>query len=219
MTHYAFFDVDGTLLKTKSMIDFQKFIEKSGELPVSFRSSLRKWILEFSQSFVSRERLNAIYYQQYAGLDVERIETLGRDWFKALISWHAESIWIPSAIERLRSHRGQGHRVVLVSGSFRACLEPIATHLGVEDILCANLEARNGKYTGRLIPPQTIGDGKAEAIQAFLRLNGTPPAENVWAYGDHHSDIPMLKQAASPFILLGDPKLEAYAHQHGWGII
>lgn len=219
MSGYAFFDVDGTLIKLTSMIDFQTFAEASGIISPSVRQRIRKLMLARGKSILPREVLNAIYYNQFAGCSVAAVAEIGREWFSDVLGRDPGQVWNGALIERLHWHQDRDHRVVLVSGSFLPCLAPIAAHLGVSDILCAQPQQRDGRYTGRLIPPQTIGAGKAKAMESYLSAQGEVNKSDIWAYGDHVSDIPMLRQAAKPVALAGDQKLEEFARRSGWTVI
>uniref|UniRef100_A0AAU3GRU7 Haloacid dehalogenase-like hydrolase n=1 Tax=Streptomyces sp. NBC_01401 TaxID=2903854 RepID=A0AAU3GRU7_9ACTN len=55
-------------------------------------------------------------------------------------------------LEALRAHRRDGHRVVLVSGSFPAVLLPLAEHIGAHHLPCTEpeIDPVSRLYTGRL---------------------------------------------------------------------
>ena len=74
------------------------------------------------------------------------------------------------------------------------------------------------RYTGKIIPPQTIGSGKAEAMRLFMEDKSSQLAE-CYAYGDDISDVPMLEIVGYPNAVTGGRGLEPYAREHGWNII
>ena len=88
----------------------------------------------------------------------------------------------------------------------------------VRHILSTSMEVENECYTGRILTPQTIGAGKAEAIRIFLAsVNGM--AEHCYAYGDDISDLPMLQSVGKPTVVRGGRGLEQRAQELGWRII
>ena len=108
--------------------------------------------------------------------------------------------------------------MVFVSGSFPAILKPVARVTKVRHILSTLMEVENECYTGRILTPQTIGAGKAEAIRIFLAsVNGV--AEHCYAYGDDISDLPMLQSVGKPTVVRGGRGLEQRAQELGWRII
>lgn len=216
MTSYAFFDVDGTILKFTSMTDFYRYAEARGCFTTSLTRSFCKALLKFGPRYIPRNTLNSIYYRQFAGCSVSEIEDAAEKWFNRMLQRDPSTTWNSAVLAQLRWHQSEKHHVVLVSGSFHACLAPIARHLDVADVLCANLKVHKGIYTGALLPPQTIGKGKAIAIREFLSTQPDVAHERIWAYGDHFSDLPMLQIATIPVVVSGDSKLEAHAQSSGW---
>lgn len=220
--YYAFFDVDGTLIKGKPMLDFLRFYYREqfpyskiiGEIKYLFFIIKLKFLLVFGKK---RDSLNSYYYQCYKNQEKNLLMELGERWFIRRI--HNRSAYLKNVIDELIAHQNKGAEVVLVSGSFAACLEPFARKFNVQYVLASSLETRNGRYTGGILPPQTIGAGKVKAIQQFLEQNDFNHYERCYAYGDHSSDIPMLSLVGNPKAISGDVLLEQHAKKHGWEII
>jgi HAD superfamily hydrolase (TIGR01490 family) len=166
---------------------------------------------------IDRKIINAKYYSFFKNLPILSINRVCREWFDTHSS-QKELFYNNSVIKQLAQHQSESTICVFVSGSFRELLQPIADDLGVEHILSINLE-RNGKtYTGNIIPPQTIGGGKADAINLFLAARGGN-AKECYAYGDDISDVPMLEAVGNPRAVAGGRRLETYAKNKGWPIL
>ena len=108
---------------------------------------------------------------------------------------------------------------MLVSGGFAACLQPIANHLGVKHLLCTELQQIDGHYTGKIESEPTIGIGKVNRINKFIKEQTSINLKNCFAYGDHYSDLPMLLAVGNPCVASGAKQLEHYAAYHGWPIL
>jgi HAD superfamily hydrolase (TIGR01490 family) len=124
----------------------------------------------------------------------------------------------PAVLTRLRDHQAQGHRVVLVTGSFRPIAEAVAARLNIHDVLAAPLEARDGRYTGRIIPPLCQGPGKRAHVEAFLAGTGIDMAAS-YAYADSFVDEDLLSLVGHPTAVAPDRKLAAIAAERGWPVI
>ena len=95
-------------------------------------------------------------------------------------------------LARWEWHRGQGHRVVMVSASLAEYLEPLGRLLGASAVLCSRLEVdTDGRMTGRLDGGNCRGPEKVARLQAWL---GAPPSR-LWAYGDSRGDRELLASA------------------------
>ena len=73
-------------------------------------------------------------------------------------------------------------------------------------------------FTGNILPPQTIGSGKADAINEFLQRMQSD-SNDCFAYGDDISDVPMLESVGHPIAVDGGRRLTEYAKTMGWPII
>ncbi|MCZ4324354.1 HAD family hydrolase [Pseudomonas anguilliseptica] len=213
----AFFDVDGTLISIKSMFSFLDYLIEAlliTDLPrvKEYQTALRQMITNEQP----REAINSFYYRIYEGLDVERVRELGRDWY-AQVS-RDNNLFFARMREEISWHQRQGASIVLVSGSFAAILEPLAEELGADFLIAAPLEILNGRYTGHLTGHPSIGQGKADAVQAFIREHQLL-AQRCYAYGDDISDIPMLEQVGYPVMVNPDANSRSLCQQRNWNII
>ena len=217
---YAFFDVDDTLITIKSLLRFQEYWyqwkrDEAGRKPYIDE------IQELLAQDAPWEFVNRRYYAHFAGRSVIDIKQCVQLWYKDTVRElenHNQSLFQPAIVQRLQQHRLEGLEPVFVSGSFELLLEPIAQYLQVKHVLAIRQQVVDGVLTGHILPPQTIGQGKADAVLQFL--NGkSVAAENCYAYGDDISDAQMLSSVGFPFVVKGGRRLEEYAQQIGWPVI
>ncbi len=215
----AFFDVDETLINMKSMFHFLSFLcskVNQEELEISLNySNIISSIKTFAATH-PRSEVNFLYYRYYEGLSREFVRQTAHEWYDGIDKEH--DFFIHTVCEQLQWHKDRGDDVVFVSGTSNEILAPLAEALGATATLGANLECQNGMFTGRLILPQTIGQGKAEAICQYLWLNNIE-AKNCYAYGDDISDRYMLEAVGHPNVVSGNAELEAWAKEFNYPII
>ncbi|GAB3128202.1 HAD-IB family hydrolase [Streptomyces calidiresistens] len=210
----AFFDVDETLINTKSMFDFLRF-HLGEETYIREAERLRA----MAQAGADRSEVNRAYYRLYAGALWSDLLAQGRRWYEEIRSGRRIGPpLIASTLAALRHHRTAGHRIALVSGSFLPCLAPLAEHLGADTVLCTD-PVRNGqgKLTGEVIRP-VIGPHKVAVAREAAAREGVPMTD-CYAYGDHASDLDLLRAAGRPHVVGGDPLLMEHAHRYGWPVL
>ncbi|MFI9205646.1 HAD family hydrolase [Streptomyces sp. NPDC053048] len=209
----AFFDVDETLISGKSMWSFwNHWVVTTTEGPVE-RDPVE---LLPDLSRLTRADANRAYYRLFAGVSADRLGEAGRSWYAEYRS-RPDAAVITTLLE-LRRHQRRGDRVVLVSGSFSACLTPVAEDLGADLVLCTRqLTDPEGVLTGEVLRP-VIGEGKAAAVAATLADWAVAPGD-CFAYGDHSSDLPMLSAVGHPVVVGGDPVLVEHARRPGWRVL
>jgi putative phosphoserine phosphatase/1-acylglycerol-3-phosphate O-acyltransferase len=126
----------------------------------------------------------------------------------------------PDVLSHLRQHQAQGHLVALVSGTFSPWLATVAQRLAVAHAIGTPLEVRQGRFTGRIIPPLCQGAGKPERVRTHLRGR---KLEADWgssfAYADRVTDLPLLLQVGRPTAVYPDEALRAEAEARGWPIL
>jgi phosphatidylglycerophosphatase C len=101
----------------------------------------------------------------------------------------------PNALERINWHKGQGDVVVVVSASLDAYLEEWCRQLSL-DVICTELEAKNGVLTGRYLNADCTGKEKPRRILEKYNLRDYPV---VYAYGDTEEDRDMLRLATKKY--------------------
>ncbi|MER6212168.1 HAD-IB family hydrolase [Streptomyces sp. NPDC001642] len=209
----AFFDVDETVIATKSMLEFWEYWLASHPSPLAGDASGLR-----AEAAVTRDReaLNRRYYRRYAGVPLATLEAAGRRWYGTYRL--GGTAFVAAALDALAVHRAAGHQVVLVSGSMRPLLAPLAEELGAAAILCTELVVRSDAVlTGEVRRPM-IGQAKAEAAVRIMRERGAD-ARDCFAYGDHESDLALLRAVGGPVVVGDSPQLNEAAGRSGWAVV
>jgi HAD superfamily hydrolase (TIGR01490 family) len=216
---YAFFDVDNTILNFKTMFSFQDFYYRWADPEHGQRESeqFAAMFKELEHSGKDRMFLNRLFYRSYKGRLVEKVRTCTEEWF-AFEKKKRGNLYIDATVKALNAHRAEGLEPVFVSGSTVELLAPLARELEVQHCLATRLETSGGQYTGEIDGLQHIGQGKAEAVRRFIAQNEAN-SEASFAYGDHHTDIPMLEVVGNPVAVIGDAELAKYAQSKAWKLM
>ena len=130
---YAFFDVDGTLLRIKSMFSFHDFWyrrwkELNDEAFVEEHKDVTAILRALTESDTPRELINRRYYEFFSGRSVDEVASCALAWTRHVTA--DPRLFITEVTEELESLRTKGVEPVFVSGSFVEILEPIAEREG-----------------------------------------------------------------------------------------
>lgn len=208
----GFFDVDETLINQKSMFSFFDYWVAENNL-VDLNNKYQSSFRTAREQNQSREKLNQMYYQFFAGESLSKIVCAGELWFKKCLS--SGEFFIEETLEHLYMHQNNGDRVVFVSGSMLPLLRPIAKYLNVNDVLCNELIIdKHGILTGQIGKIQTIGKGKSVSIKLFA-LENNINLHKSFAYGDDVSDIHMLLAVGNPVYFGVKCEMVKYAKDNG----
>ncbi len=142
------------------------------------------------------------------------LETLARSIFedRLLPRIHAR------VVERIASIRRAGGELLIASSSFRTILEPLAAHLGIDDIVASELEFLEGRATGRISGEPAFGQGKRRRVLAHLEARGIDPADCSF-YSDGWRDLPLLQVVGEAVAVNPGRALRRHARGAGWEIL
>jgi len=211
----AIFDLDNTLLAGDSDHLWGEFLVEQGVVD----SAIYK-------------RENDRFYQEYRDgtLDIHEflrfsLAPLSQHPLAQLNAWHAqfmsekiEPIMLPAATELLQHHRQEGACLLIITATNRFVTAPIATRLGVDDMLATEPEINNGVYSGEVIDPPCFREGKVKRLKLWLHSHGYNLADS-WFYSDSHNDLPLLELVTNPVAVDPDDTLGQHAEQKGWPVI
>ncbi len=216
MTTIAAFDFDGTLLQGDCLLLFHRLLRGPSGMVLGWirlLPALLNW---------KAGRCSTAWFKQHylavilAGTEArKRQQVLEHDLPKLLIQRLR-----PEAVARLRWHDQQGHRLVIVSASPRALIQPVAQHLGAALIATEtnDLAGEAVNASAQLTSPNCKGIEKVRRLEAWL---GQPLQEfELHAYGDSRGDRELLQAACEPHWRSFNARLQPYPQRRksdlGW---
>jgi HAD superfamily hydrolase (TIGR01490 family) len=218
----AVFDVDGTICANKMGPGIIKYSASHGRSFGRFSyflALLPKFILKklgLLSSLQFQEANSNAFASFLRGKDIQQ----GAD----LLEWVAREYQLPSkrpsVMQRLEAHREKGHLLMIVSGAFRPVVYSIAQELGVNDFIATQLEAREGIYTGHIIPPHISGTGKVTKMLEYVSIKGMDVDwKSSYVYSDSDVDKPLFELVGHPVAVHPDKDLKAIAKKENWEIV
>lgn len=218
----ALFDSDGTLYSNQMGWGMMKYEEINGRRAAAqlyYASIMPGYVL----SKIGLMKPEAFQHTLMNGL-TKFIKGLNLEEGATLFDWLTNEFLLTSQrtdiAERLKDHQSRGHLVVIISGSFTPCLDLIGKYFGVTDLIGTQLEVRNERYTGKIIPPVITGKAKAEKIRELLSTRGVEVDwPSSYAYGDSFTDRNMLEMVGQPISVYPDKKLHKLAKERNWEVL
>jgi HAD superfamily hydrolase (TIGR01490 family) len=213
----AFFDVDGTLVRTNIVHAFAYYAMNQGTILGTAWQTARTvaslplfWVTDR----VNRKAFNELFYRYYAGQSQDRLETLAEELFDEVLR-PAIFKGTPRLVDEARR---AGCRIVLVSGALDFTVRRLAEHLGADDLIANRMRFVQGVATGQVIPPIIEGAHKALVIRDYCVRNGLA-LDRSFAYSDSFSDYPMLTVVGHPAAVNPDARLARVARAYEWPIL
>ena len=210
----AFFDVDGTLVKS-TIVHYYVYLRRR----LLARPYANIWHLMYVIKYawfllldkIDRCRLNIVFYRDYRGLSVARIKGQADQCYAELIAPRR----FQQGLHCVQEHQQAGDLIVLVTGSLDFLTQPLAEALGINAIIAASLVESEGTFTGELAGPPIGGLEKAVRVRRFAKENGIDLSRS-HGYGDSVADLPMLEAVGFPHAVNPDRSLARIARTRGW---
>lgn len=225
----AFFDLDGTLLRPPSL-EKRWFRELRSRRLITTRNYFG-WLVEAARllphGIEAILHANKMYLRGVAVEEASWERGDGRS-TRRKAAESLRDLFYRQALQRLAWHAKQGHAILIVSGS----LQPLAlgAAAALEDGLAARglrtaigvyatrLEAREGRWTGRVAGEAMFGAAKARAIRE-IAASRRFELEKCFAYGDSANDRWMLEAVGKPVAVNPSNDLARIAARNGWPIL
>jgi len=200
----AFFDLDGTLLPPPSLEwRFIGWLAAQGKID---GGHLAGWLGRFARE-IWRDPDGAAFENKFYLRGVP--ESLADEW--ELLLGAGSRCYFTAGVERVARHQAQGHRVFLVTGTLGPLARAAARCLpGTVEVRATELEAREGRWTGRVAGEHLRGEAKARAVRNVAALHGLDLAAS-YAYGNSLADLPMLEAVGHPVAVNPEVGLERVA--------
>lgn len=202
-----FWDIDGTLVRGSMERHFIRYLNEEYGLSWAKIAGrfLRLWRREGRKI---TWRTKAAYVR---GFEVDELDMLIDD---AWCRYFAPNLHHKTAAV-VRRLADRGVTQVLLSGTLTPLAVRLGQSLGISDFIAAELEIRNGRYTGRLLAPHPMGRRKAEAATRWLAERGLEDAA-LCAVGNDFEDRHVLQGAALAVAMNADRGLRRYATKAGY---
>jgi HAD superfamily hydrolase (TIGR01490 family) len=218
----AFFDADGTLYAGQFGRGLMKYSSDHNRRYFAWRyyaSILPAYTLYRIKSG-SRENMQYALLANLSGM----LQGLDQEEANAALTWLLHDYLIPTlrtdVTKRLKEHQAKGHKVVIVSGMLMQCAEMFREHLGADGAVGTQSEFKNGKFTGRTIPPAVSGTAKVDKIHELVKSKGWDVDwASSYAYGDSFTDRYMMDLVGKPVAVYPDVRLHVLAKEKNWEVL
>jgi fatty acyl-CoA reductase len=210
----AVFDMEGTLISSNvvesyvwtKMADLEpedwprELVSVFGRIPGYLQADRR-----------DRGEFLRTFFRRFEGASVVGVDRLISDHVGEFMLQKAS----PEGIRRVREHRAAGHRTILITAAMDAFIRPLAPLFDL--MIAAELEVRDGRYTGFMSSPPLVGEARAAWLRRYAAAEGIDLRLS-YAYADSHSDLPLLRAVGNPVVISPDSTLYRFARRRRWPI-
>lgn len=211
----AIFDLDNTLLAGDSDYLWGEFLAEKKIVDRDFYS-------RENQRFYDEYKAGTLDIFEFLAFSLKPLTTHSMEELQALHNEFMHSkineIWLPKAETLIQEHRQQDHYLLIITATNHFVTEPIASQLGVDDLLATMPEKIDNRYTGKVDGTPCFQEGKVTRLQHWLKEHELT-LEGSYFYSDSFNDLPLLSIVTHPVAVDPDIKLKEHALKEKWPII
>lgn len=214
----AVYDFDGTSITGNSPVMLVRYLLRNRRLRLTAGLRIGLWALRYKLRLPQNESwVRSQVFKAFAGEPKSEVDAYLSHFYDEEVA----SCFREQAEQSMRAHTQAGRTVVVVSASW----EPIVKRAQQNHSFDLQTSTRMhvdaaGRYTRQVEGLPVEG---AEKVAALTRLADKTFGPGGWvvthAYGDHHSDLPLLRMADHPYAVTPDNPLEREAKRQGWPIL
>jgi HAD superfamily hydrolase (TIGR01490 family) len=210
----ALFDLDRTLLRVDSARLYTRFRRDRGEASLLDALRVALWATQYTLGVIDAPKVARKALEGFRGRAESWLEESCAEWFPRYVLPEVQQ----AGRRAVKKHREAGDFVAIVTGATRYVAEPVAAELGIDHVICSELELDDeGCFTGRIIEPLCYGMGKIERTARIAEQEGFL-LEEASFYSDSITDLPLLEFVKAPIVINPDRRLRRVAQQRGWPI-
>ena len=165
----AIFDLDHTILKCNSDHSWLDYLIKKEFVK-------KEEYFEQNAEFQKKFKQGIVNYKDYYEFTIQYLKNKSDDYISGIRSEFMKEIIEPSiniyALRLIHKHYEDNEELLLASGTTSIIAGPIAKRLEFKNVVCTKCEQKNNIYTGRIEDPPSLGEGKLQNVQVWMRNNG-----------------------------------------------
>ncbi|WKD27092.1 HAD-IB family hydrolase [Halomonas sp. KG2] len=211
----AIFDLDNTLISIDSDHAWGEFLLEQGAVdPVAYREANERFMADYNAGTLDMAAFLEMALKPLAENTPEQLAA----WHQQFMVSKIEPNILPKAEELLARHRTKGDTLLIITATNRFITAPIASRLGVDDLIAVDPEIVDGRYTGRVTGTPSYREGKVTRLKQWLEGQEFT-MDGAWFYSDSHNDLPLLEQVEHPVAVDPDDTLRKVAEERQWRIM
>lgn len=214
----AVYDFDGTCITGNSPVMLVGHLLRDGLLSLKQGIDIGLWAFRYKFRLPQNESsVRKKVFRPFEGKPKAEVDEYLQLFYDEVVAQR----WRPTADESMRERSAEGCVVMVVSATWQAIADRAAQSHPFDYALATNMKVdEQGNYLCEVDGLPVEGKEKLRVVERFANEHfGEGAWELTYAYGDHHSDKPLLEAAKNPFAVTPDKPLARAARSRNWPIL
>ncbi len=214
----AVYDFDGTSITGNSPVMLVRYLVFRRKLKFNVWIRVCFWAFAYKFRLPQNESwVRSLVFRAFLGKPKPEVDAYLARFYEEEVSWRFR----PLADQSMCRDTEEGRIVAVVSASWEAIIERARQDHSFQLIAATSMCIDDaGNYTCKVNGLPVEGEQKVRSVVA---LADDSFGQGNWvlerAYGDHHSDMPLLEAAEHAFVVTPDKPLLREAQKRGWRVL
>ncbi|MBC8061482.1 MAG: HAD-IB family hydrolase [Clostridiaceae bacterium] len=198
MDRLAIFDIDFTLTKKETLVEFYKFvIRKKPSLLRHMPRSLYAGILYIFKVYDLRKAKEK-FISFIDTVEEKELESIIKEFYEKVLS----KILYEDSMEMIRKLKKDGCKIILISASSEFYLKEFYNIKEVDKIIGTRYEFASNGTKGRIIGLNCKGDEKVIRLKEYIKQEKLQiDFKESFMFSDSLSDAPLFKLVGHPYLI------------------
>ncbi len=198
MKKLAIFDVDYTITKRETMIEFYRFmVKKNPRLVLHIPRIIGSGIL-MAARYYDLKRAKEEFLAFTAGIEEEEMKSLVKEFYEKKLS----KILYRDAVDTIKKFKAEGFKIYLISASAEVYLNELYNIKEVDKIIGTRLILKNGKYIKGFEGENNKGEEKVRRLLEDLKKDNIEvDFKESYMFSDSMADLPLFKLVGHPYLI------------------
>jgi HAD superfamily hydrolase (TIGR01490 family) len=210
------FDLDNTILNGDSDYSWIEFLIKNNYVDAKSYEEKNKY-------FFDQYHQGTLDIAEYAGFSIGSFIEIGQEKLPEILDKFLLTVIEPMiniyALRLIHKHYENDDQLLLASATNKVLVDLIAKRLEFPNVIATIPEQINGTFTGKILEPSALGEGKLLRVKEWMDKNGYKDFSGTTFYSDSINDLPLLESVDKPIAVNPDEKLREISINNSWEIV
>ncbi|MDB4135352.1 HAD-IB family hydrolase [Gammaproteobacteria bacterium] len=210
------FDLDNTILNGDSDYSWIEFLIKNNYVDAKSYEEKNKY-------FFDQYHQGTLDIAEYAGFSIGSFIEIGKEKLPEILDKFLLTVIEPMiniyALRLIHKHYENDDQLLLASATNKVLVDLIAKRLEFPNVIATIPEQINGTFTGKILEPSALGEGKLLRVKEWMDKNGYKDFSGTTFYSDSINDLPLLESVDKPIAVNPDEKLREISINNSWEIV
>ena len=198
MEKLAIFDIDYTITRKETLMEFYKYIVKNDMKNIKFLPRALFSGAMYGLKVYDEKRVKESFLKFIEGIDEKELAVLTKRFYDERLS----SILYDDAVKMIKKLKKEGYMVILISASPEFYVKEFYAIEEVDIIIGTKFAFEGGKFIRQMDGKNCKGGEKVKRLYEVLKdINIEADFANSYMFSDSLSDKPLLDLVGKPYLI------------------